>query len=90
MRLFFGNIIWFIPLGVMLPIVMKRKKFFLTIAIGFLFSFTIETIQYLFYKGVAELDDLILNTLGVAIGYSIYQLKQHTRSRKKVFNCRQI
>ena len=89
-RLFFGNIIWFIPFGIILPILIKRKNLFLTVAIGFMFSFTIETMQYVFYKGVAEPDDLILNTLGVAIGYYIYQFKHHEKNRKKVFSCRQI
>lgn len=34
----------------------------------------IETVQFVFYKGVAELDDLILNTLGAAVGYLLCRL----------------
>ena len=35
---------------------------------GFLFSLTIESLQYLFGTGYSELDDLILNTAGVFAG----------------------
>ena len=73
-RLFLGNIGWFIPFGFLLPMLLKRKNLFITMALGLLFSFFIETTQFVFYKGVAELDDLILNTLGTAIGYLLFKL----------------
>lgn len=73
-RLFLGNIGWFVPFGFLLPIILKRKSLLTTIIAGLMFSFFIETMQFIFYKGVAELDDLILNTLGAAIGYFIYYL----------------
>ena len=71
-RLFFGNIAWFIPFGFFLPMIIKRNHFLIIILAGFLFSLVIETSQFVFYKGVAELDDLILNTSGVAIGYLLF------------------
>ena len=74
LRLFLGNIGWFVPFGFLLPILQKRKRFLFCIAAGALFSFAIELMQFLFYKGVAEIDDLILNTLGTAIGYLFYRL----------------
>ena len=37
-------------------------------------SFVIEMIQLLFPGSVTDIDDLILNTAGVAIGYGIYKL----------------
>ena len=80
-RLFFGNIGWFVPFGFLLPLLLKRKSFLFTIALGAGFSFFIETTQYIFYKGVAELDDLILNTLGAGIGYCLYRYLQHIRKQ---------
>ena len=71
LRLFLGNIGWFIPFGFLLPALSKRENFIRVIISGFLFSLTIETTQFIFYKGVAEIDDLILNTLGTIIGYFI-------------------
>ena len=76
LRLFLGNIVWFVPFGFLLPILSKRKSLIFTMVIGLVFSFFIETIQFIFYKGVAELDDLILNVLGTAIGYALYKMAQ--------------
>ena len=75
-RLFLGNIGWFVPFGFLLPILSKRKSFIFTIAIGLVFSLFIETTQFIFYKGVAELDDLILNVFGAAVGYLLYKMAQ--------------
>ena len=44
--------------------------------------FVIEMIQLLFPGSVTDIDDLILNAAGVAIGYGIYKLV--CRSRGKV------
>ena len=72
LRLFFGNIGWFVPFGFLLPILLKRNNSLIIIGNGLLLSIFIEVIQFVSYKGVAELDDLILNTLGAAIGYLLY------------------
>jgi len=71
--LFFGNIFWFVPLGFLMPMLLKRSSFIKVTAIGFSFSLFIEITQFISYRGVAELDDLILNTLGAAIGYWVFK-----------------
>lgn len=45
-------------------------------ALGFLLSLLIEATQFVFYKGVAELDDLMLNTLGTAIGGFLFTVSR--------------
>ena len=70
--LLIGNIAWFVPFGFFLPVILKSNGFIKTVAFGFTFSFAIELLQYVFYKGVAELDDLLLNTLGVTMGYFLF------------------
>jgi len=72
--LFFGNIAWFLPFGFLLPLLLNKTSLIKVAAAGFMFSFVIEASQYVFRKGVAELDDLLLNTLGVVIGYGLYRL----------------
>ena len=84
LRLFLGNIGWFIPFGFLLPMLLRKNSFFKIVGIGFMFSFFIETSQFVFYKGVAELDDLILNTFGAAIGYFFFLLL--TRFKNKIGN----
>jgi len=72
--LFLGNIGWFVPFGFLLPIILKASGFLKVIIISFLFSLVIETVQFFSRRGVAELDDLILNTIGAAIGYLLFIL----------------
>ena len=66
----YGNIGLFIPTGIILPILYKGvNRFWKAVAIGFGMSFIIEISQLLFYERTSDVDDLILNTTGVAIGY---------------------
>lgn len=68
---FIGNIIIFIPYGLLLKTIYKLndKK---TILIGFLTTFLIEFIQ-IFQDRWVDIDDIILNTLGVLIGIFIFR-----------------
>ena len=70
-----GNITMFIPTGIILPILYKKlDRFGKVILCGALISLAIEIIQLPFYVRVSDVNDLILNTLGVAVGYGIYAL----------------
>ena len=68
--LFVGNLVWFVPLGLLLPVLTKARK--ATILWGLGLSLYIEVSQYVFGTGVSEVEDLILNTAGTGIGYLIY------------------
>lgn len=63
--LFFGNILWFVPFGFFLR---RRCRLSRTVALGFLLSLCIESLQFVFATGVSEPDDLILNTAGALLG----------------------
>lgn len=65
--LFFGNIIWFVPLGYY-NVAYKRKSLLTAIIIGFALSLAIEIMQFVLGTGVSEIDDLILNIFGGFIG----------------------
>lgn len=68
-----GNVVAFIPFGMILPMLSKKKTGLIKVTVlTLLFSFTIESLQ-LFYKvGVFDIDDMILNTLGGIAGYIFY------------------
>lgn len=69
----FGNIIMFIPFG-FLGIVFKKLSSFKRLIINFLSAIIIiESLQYFTRLGVFDIDDIILNTIGVAIGFGIYK-----------------
>lgn len=69
---FILNIIMFIPLGFLLPILWKKYQNPKSVIIfSFLFSLFIETAQ-LFTFRATDIDDLIANTLGGLLGYIIW------------------
>lgn len=78
--LFFGNIVFFLPLGAALAA--RRVPFWKGVLAGFGVSFLIESLQFFFGSGVSDVDDLILNTAGCAAGYPAYFLWQRFFSRK--------
>lgn len=68
------NIIMFLPLGFLIPLIWKRYRNPLKIfMIGFGFSLSIELCQ-LFNRRNTDIDDLMMNTLGAVIGYFIWKL----------------
>lgn len=75
-----GNCTMFIPTGIVVPCLYKNlRSFRKTLLTGFLISLSIEIIQLPFAVRASDIDDLILNTLGVVMGYGIYRL---TRRKK--------
>ena len=74
-----GNIIWFVPFGILLPMVCRILKGKAVISLGFCLSLIIEVGQLITGKGMFEIDDLVLNTLGAAIGYLIYKIYRDFR-----------
>ncbi|PQZ54173.1 hypothetical protein CQZ94_18295 [Bacillus sp. MYb209] len=68
-----GNIIPFIPLGFLIPIVFPIKKTFIkTMIICFIIIMLIENIQLFTYLGSMDIDDVILNQISCMIGYIFY------------------
>ena len=74
-----GNIAWFVPFGFLLPMIWQRLKSFYTIPLGFLLSLIIESGQLALNKGMFEIDDLVLNTAGCAVGCFIYKIYRDFR-----------
>ncbi len=71
----FGNIIAFIPLGIYLPLSHKLFKSLLVIPIiSLLVPITIESLQLITTLGSFDIDDIILNSIGIMIGYLCYTL----------------
>lgn len=64
-----GNVVAFIPFGFFLPILhQKCRSFFFTTFLSFEFSLMVETIQLVSKVGSFDVDDLLLNTIGGAVG----------------------
>ena len=75
------NIFLFEPIGLSLPNVLPKKAHpvAVTVVFALLLSIGIEVSQFYFHLGRCETDDVIMNTLGAAIGAAAYGLvKWHT------------
>ena len=73
----FGNVIMFIPLGFLLPqVFLKLSKLWWVLLTTALAIAAVEILQLFTLLGSCDIDDLILNLLGAAIGYGIYRMKK--------------
>jgi len=72
-----GNILIFIPFSFILIEGLKVRKLSNIILTTLIVSFTVELLQYIFKVGVADINDIILNTAGAGIGYYIYSIYKH-------------
>lgn len=71
----FGNVLVFIPVGLMLPMVHRASKNILVAIINTLFFIVgIEVFQLFSNFGAFDVDDIILNMFGVLIGSCIYKI----------------
>ena len=75
---FAGNLLLLLPMGVLLPLLWaKFRSLKKLVMIGVTVSLAIELTQLIFaYFGLGirtpDIDDVILNTIGAMIGYSLY------------------
>lgn len=64
-----GNLIWFVPLGLLLG----RGSALRALMLGASLSACIELSQYLLMTGLTDIDDVIINALGSLLGWGIYR-----------------
>ncbi len=82
-----GNIAAFVPLGLLLPVLTGRRSLVLVLLAGFALSFAIETGQLAisialgFAYRTADIDDVIVNVAGAALGYALYVVVTSIRTR---------
>lgn len=70
-----GNVLLFLPLGFLLPRVFPRLQGIGKTLLCVLAIMTcVEILQLFTLLGYCDIDDLILNTLGAAMGYGLHKL----------------
>ena len=71
----FGNVGMFLPLGFFLPLLWQRlRKWWKSWLAAFCIMLLVELAQLFSLRGYFDVDDLILNVLGAAIGYGFYRI----------------
>lgn len=80
-----GNVVMFVPLGLLLPAAFQRKpRLWKTLLVSGLLISAVEMAQLLTLLGSCDVDDLLLNLLGAAIGYGIYAWVKSRREKNEI------
>ena len=80
-----GNIIIMMPIQFLLIKIFNLKNFKKCFAIDAVLVVLIETLQFLSNTGVFDIDDIILNLVGMSIMYALVNGKHQLISKYKVF-----
>ena len=63
------------PFGVLFTVIVsirgckEKMKFIGTVFVGIFISVVVECFQYLFHRGLTDIDDIMHNGIGVTLGY---------------------
>lgn len=79
------NVFLFFPYGLSIPYILHntvKHKAAIAILSATVFSFLIELTQFIFKLGLCETDDLIMNTLGAAIGTLSFIIADRIRTKR--------
>ena len=80
-----GNILIFLPFGMLVPMLSKKyKRFWCVALLSFELSLAVELIQLLTKVGSCDVDDMLLNTIGGMLGYAIYAWIRGRRRKRLV------
>ena len=82
-----GNIALLIPIGFLVPFVYRNMTWKKSVALGAVAGLSIEVMQTVLRVGIFDIDDCVLNALGVLIGYSAFAVLANwirARSYKKI------
>ncbi len=84
-RQLLGNVVLFVPLGVLLPVLSARIRTVRSVAVaGLVASMSIEFLQLSLWAArlgarSLDIDDVILNTLGACLGFALWRLASGSR-----------
>lgn len=79
-----GNVLVFVPFGFLFPLVAEEgEHFFVMLLNAFVFVLGIEVFQLFSAFGAFDVDDILLNCLGAALGVVVYRVGRHYREKKR-------
>ncbi|MFL0248754.1 VanZ family protein [Clostridium sp. WILCCON 0185] len=82
-----ANMLLYFPLGGFMKFRIKVNNF--SLMMGFLvYILIVETMQYILHRGIFDINDIILNTLGFIIGalFSNFVIKHHRKERAESYS----
>jgi glycopeptide antibiotics resistance protein len=82
-RQLIGNVALFVPFGFLLPAAVRTcRRLWVTLVVAAGLSVLIETLQALLPSHTTDVDDVILNTAGAALGYLVFSMIAWTVRRR--------
>lgn len=82
-----GNLIMLLPLGIYIPLLYPQlRNFFAVLFTGLFFSLLIELFQLVTRYRSADVDDVMLNTIGACVGYLVFVMLFRRRLNSKKVN----
>jgi len=75
-----GNIVLLAPIGFLVPFIYRKMTWKKSLALAVAAGFALEGMQAVFRVGIFDIDDVILNGLGVMIGYWTFTMRWKTPS----------
>lgn len=82
-----GNIVLLVPIGFLVPVIFRNVTWKIMLALALATGFAIEGMQVVLHVGIFDIDDVILNALGVMIGYWAFIILSrwlHSRNYKAI------
>ncbi len=81
----FGNVALFVPFGFLLPVnALRLRALWKCAAVSLAAILAAETIQLFFRVGSFDVDDVILNMIGVLIGYILYKISYSAYKKTRI------
>jgi glycopeptide antibiotics resistance protein len=68
----FGNIVPFMPIGLLAPLVVRSFSWQKALVLGVVTGLTFEVMEVVFRVGIFDVDDILLNAFGVMLGYGVF------------------
>lgn len=81
MPLLIGNVLMYIPFGYLINFNFN-SSFINKVILSIFFIFSIEVLQFVFKLGVFDINDIILNSIGLIIGLLLFEF--YTKIKKKI------
>ena len=67
-----GNIVPFMPIGLLAPLVFRSLTWQKALLLGVITGLTFEVMEVVFRVGIFDVDDVMMNAIGVMSGYGVF------------------
>ena len=74
-----GNTVPFLPIGFLVPLVFRKMTWRKSLALAVAVGLAMEGMEGVFRVGTVDVDDVILNALGVMVGYGVFTISRTTK-----------